>query len=282
MSQKPELKKTSNYGQFVHNQFNRNVDPAKVQRLVESMKIYGYLAHYPMHCIRREDGKLEIKAGHHRFTAAQHLGIPVWYIVAEDGGVSIHELERSSSAWSLRDFVDSYERLGIPSCQELNEYVHQTGIPIGKAASMLLGQLASSNNALPVLKSGNFRIAERGRLHAGVVASLSLCCKESGFEWSTTAQFIEALSRIAMTPEIDIAELKRRIAKYPFLLSRGRRTSDYVAMFESLYNHFSKSRVPLVHLADETARQRNAAKPNASSFMAQTTASHRTAKGITT
>lgn len=69
-----KLLSTKDYSRFELCQFNRSV--AKTKNLRDSMKEHGFIPAYPIHCTLK-GGKLQIKAGHHRFEVAQELGLAV-------------------------------------------------------------------------------------------------------------------------------------------------------------------------------------------------------------
>lgn len=250
----PKFRSTAKYEQFDH--FGVNRDVSKVQRIVDSMKRYGFLPHYPLHCTPGNDGKLVIKDGHHRFAAAQQLGLPVWYVVADDGGVAIHELQHATRAWSIQDFLTSYVRDNRAEYLGIYERYVETGIPLMACMSMMAGQLAGSGNVSNAFKSGRYASTEAGQRHFEIVASVVKEMRDVGVEHATNQNLVNALSRICSAPEVDMVELKRKIRKYPHLVTRHRSDREYLAMLEGLYNYASKERIPLVFLADEAVRRR--------------------------
>jgi ParB-like chromosome segregation protein Spo0J len=72
----PILKQTDNHKMFQLHKLNRNV--GNVDPLKRSMKIFGFLPHKAISCIKSGNGKLTITDGNRRFTAASELGIPFW------------------------------------------------------------------------------------------------------------------------------------------------------------------------------------------------------------
>ena len=134
---------TTNYDRFELFEFNRDV--GKTTALERSMLAYGWHP-YPMHVVKNGSGKLKIKAGHHRFHVARKLGIPCKYVIAEDQGETIQELEVATRPWTLQDYLASYCRVGNEHYINVKNYLELTGIPIQCAISMLAGQTAASGN----------------------------------------------------------------------------------------------------------------------------------------
>jgi hypothetical protein len=251
----PKLLSTRDYDKFELNPQNRDTEPDKLRK---SMERYGFLPQYPLHCVPNGT-KLKIKAGHHRFAVARELGIPVYYVLADDGDIGIHELEAATKPWSLADYLTSYVREGRGYYVEVKQFWTRTDLPLGCCIGMLAGELAASHNKYPGFKAGNYRVTPAGRQHAEAVARLVAAAKEAGSAFATTTPFVQAASRVVIVEEVDLTELERRLGKWNHLLERQRSIRDYVLSLEQVYNHASKERrLPLAFLSDAAARARSA------------------------
>lgn len=191
-----KLLSTKDYSRFELCQFNRSV--AKTKNLRDSMKEHGFIPAYPIHCTLK-GGKLQIKAGHHRFEVAQELGLAVYYVVSDDSA-TIHELEKATNRWTVDDYLESHVRCGSEDYQKLKAYQRETGIPLGMCISMLSGESASSCNKLQAFKDGVFKIS--GQQHADEVKHVVLHCKGLGIE--VNQNFVAALSRCLRVQEFSI------------------------------------------------------------------------------
>lgn len=248
-----KILETNNYDRFELHEFNRDIGRTKY--LEASMKAHGWISAYPMHVVRNGNGKLKIKAGHHRFFVARSLGIPVKFVECSDDA-TIHELEKATTPWSMADYLYSFCRKGKEAYLEVKDYHVKTGISLGSCISMLGGQAAGSNNFADSFKAGTYQI--RDTTHAGIVADIILHCKKCGIKWATHDLFVKAVSRIAWADSFDPIILKHKISTFPYLVERQPNLSAYTDMLESVYNRQNKTRVPLAFLADEAARERNA------------------------
>lgn len=245
---------TRNYALFELHLFNRDVE--KINRLKESMRKHGWIDAYPMHCVREGNGRLRIKAGHHRFTVARELGIPVKYVVCDDDA-TIYELEQATNKWDLPDYLVSHCRTGKADYCEVARYIKETGIGVANAASMFYGEMAGSHNVQDAFKRGDFNI--RDRQHPLVVAQIVRAFREAGVAWAINQQFIQAISRIAKCPQFVLARALQKIAAHGSLCQKQPNLERYMQMFEDIYNRQAKDRVPLVFFADEAAKARNKA-----------------------
>lgn len=253
----PILKSSKDYNKFQLCEFNRSVE--KTKSLLVSMSKHGFIPAYPIHCVYDEDGNLRIKGGHHRFTVAQELGIPFYYVVSSDTA-GIHELEKSTNRWSIADYLRSFVGAGIDAYITIDAYHKRTGIPLGMCVSMMAGECASSNNYADAFKAGSLNI--RGEEHAEKVASLVEFCKTSGVKFASRAMVVVAMSRCSFTPEFDCETFKSRIRANPTELRPCRTLEDQMANFEFVYNLRARAetRLPLVFKANRAMGLRNANK----------------------
>lgn len=156
-----KIQVTRNYDKFELLAFNRDVK--RTTALERSMERYGWIDAYPMHVVPNGGVKLKIKAGHHRFTVAKKLGLPIKYVVCKDQGETIHELEVATTPWTLKNYLDSFVRCERPDYISVKEYHEKTGINLSQCISMLGGDLASSHNMGKKFKDGTYKVKEWGR-----------------------------------------------------------------------------------------------------------------------
>ncbi len=246
-----KLNATKNYGLFELATFNRDVN--KTKKLEASMKQHGYIPAYPLHVVRNGNGKLLIKAGHHRFEVAQRLGIPVFYIICEDTA-TIQEMEGATNPWTLKSYLQSFSRCGMADYQVVAEYVERTGIPLVCAMSMLGGHSAGSGNFQRAFKAGTYRIA--GKDHAEQVATIIQRCKDAGFKYATANLFVAAMSRSLRVSSFSAKKFMQRVESRAGLLCRQVHLDAYMDMIESIYNHGSQSKIPLAFMAKQAAQDR--------------------------
>jgi hypothetical protein len=206
-----------------------------------------------MHVIRR-NGKLMIKARHHRFFVAKALGLSVKYIVCDDQS-TIHELEQATNPWDLKDYLVSYDRCGYAPYGTVMRYQARTGIPLMACISMLGGQSAGSNNKVNAFKDGRFELGDP--THSEIVADIILHCKKKcKIPWVTNTMFVKAVSKVTWVEEFQPSHLKKKISTFPFLLEKKPDVASYVEMLEQVYNRQNKNPIPLAFLAEQTARAR--------------------------
>lgn len=252
------IQETTNYDRFELFEFNRDV--GKTTALERSMLAYGWLDPYPMHVVKNGSGKLKIKAGHHRFHVARKLGIPCKYVIAEDQGETIQELEVATRPWTLQDYLASYCRVGNEHYINVKNYLELTGIPIQCAISMLAGQTAASGNQNKKFKAGTYKVSDEK--HAYDVACLVIGCSDRGVKFARNFGFVQALSAVCRVKEFDNELFLARVKLHVGMMTAQPAKDAYLSVIEQVYNYGGgrKARLPIAFLAKEVATQRNAVK----------------------
>ena len=251
-----KILESNNYNKFELTPINRAVQ--KTRKLQISMQKYGWLDAYPAHVVRNGTGKLQIKAGHHRFEVAKKLGIPIKYVECHDNA-SIHELEGASRKWTAEDYLDSFVRMGVPAYITVQDYRERTGIGLRCCIALLAGHSATSGGGLSEhFAKGTYRLGNMS--HARVVENIVAQARISGFPYWKNAGFVNAVSKISYADGFASEVMKEKIRTFAHFMKKQASTQDYLEMLESIYNRQSREKTPLAFLAEEAARKRNAVK----------------------
>jgi hypothetical protein len=253
----PQVKMTKNYDLFEMHPCNRPLhknDPVET-----SMRRVGFMPSSPLHCIKNGNGKLKIIRGHHRFSIAKKLGLPVYYII-DNSNTDIFELEGSSTgSWNAGDFAVARARAGNADIQKMLDFKDRHGLTLGSASSLMMGQSAISNNAPKQIKSGRFKVGDMD--HANKVVRLTDMLRERGVAFASSSGFVAAVSAALRIPEIDYSQLVHRASMYSHVLSKRGTVREYLQEIEGLYNYNSKKKLfPLAIRAEEVSRERAVAK----------------------
>lgn len=248
-----QILESNNYSKFTMTDFNR--DAEKTKELEASFREFGWIDACPLHVVRDDDGKLRIKQGHHRFIAAQKIGIPVKYVECNDKA-PIHRLERTTRRWSMEDFLTSHCRDGRPEYTKVREYCEESGITLQAAISMLGGQSAGSGNFSDAFKSGDYEVNESSN-HAYVVENIVLHMKKHRVKFYNNNLMVQAISKVVWLKEFDVIQFKSKIKSFNSFMEKKANLDQYLDMVEDIYNRQSRSKLPLKFLATEEAKRRN-------------------------
>lgn len=224
---------TKNYDKFELHEFNRSIH--SIERLQESMKTHGWIDAYPMHVVENGNSKLKIKSGHHRFEAARSLKIPVKYIVCEDDS-TIHELERTTTSWSMKDYLESFCRIGVPSYLKLNEFYRKYQIPLRTSITLMMSGKAVEVGGYQtdIFKSGKFDVGNPS--HAYTIGEIVIRLDDLGIDFCRNSRFVIALSNVLHVDGVSSDELLKKITNHIYAMSRQPDVEGYVNMLEKVYN----------------------------------------------
>ena len=247
-----QIKATIDYKMFEMLPFNRDVE--RIKFLETSMRRYGFLDAYPLHVVKNGNKKLKIKAGHHRFTVARKLHIPVKYVVCDDGGVSIYELEKATRQWKMDDYLSSYCRQGLPEYLKVQKYKRETGIALGMCIALLGGHTGSGNLA-DKFKRGEYACSDDGL--ADTIADIVEVCRVHIQPVATNANFVRALARVIFVDQFSPKKFKTKVKSCGArLLEPALKIEEHSANIERIYNHRTSNKIPLSFLADQAAKDR--------------------------
>jgi hypothetical protein len=249
-----KIMETSNTKMFELLNINRDVD--KIEFLMALMAREGWCDAYPLNCYQLTNGKLVIKDGHHRFEAACNLGIPIKYVVCNDG-LTIYEIDRATQKWDMADFMNSYSRGGSAEYEKVREYCKRTGISIACAMPMMTGAVAGGTQYNKKFKTGGYECKDTSR--AEVIADIVQFCKNCNITWAHNNRLVMALSRMSFVDGFSANRLKKKIGAYPHMVTKRPHVEGYMEMIDEIYNYKSKNadKVPLKFLADKETRERS-------------------------
>lgn len=154
--------KTTDYDGFVFTDWNRDVTPVRVAKMVNSIKKYGWL---PEPVLVNE--RFEVIDGQSRVKALEKCGLPVEFIVK--GGVGMEEckaLNLFQQNWGIEDFIDSYvaerNRHYIWLRQLVDEYRG-----LGKSIVCSIACFPTEQHSgqyADIIKNGDFKVSEQNKV----------------------------------------------------------------------------------------------------------------------
>jgi len=249
-----KIQTTKDYRLFQrHSNENRCLNMKKHKKLMESMKLYGFLACFPI-VVCEDNSVLVIKDGQHRHMIAESLGLPIHYvIVKEDFDIAI--VNSAAKTWQLIDYAEKHAANGKNDYREGLDFSQTHGLPIGTAFSLLAGT-TSFGNFQAAFIDGNFKVKDRK--WAESVASLY--GPMSGLSPSLrNARFTEACMAVCRTDGFDLRRMLRCAERCRELLVSYSTKDAYLEMLEKVYNFGQKNLIGLKSLAQMAMRTRNAA-----------------------
>ena len=244
---------SSNYSQFKFNPHQRTFQPTKVNDLARKMVTNGFPPSMAISVYRGKPFELIINTGHHRFAAAQKLGIPVLYIIEDqwtlqqmvDEGVT-------GSMWGLQEAAIAFAKGGNKDYADLLVFSLK-GLPLSMAASLLTGEMASSGNARERVLAGTFKI--KTREHARKFTNLFDEFADR-IPAVKNRHFIACYSKCLLTPQFYEAAFLRRLKANPLMLEKTRNEEQMMKRIEEIYNFKSTNKIPLAFFVTKNSKER--------------------------
>ena len=250
-----KISSTKNYRLFArHSGENRPLDIAKHKKLMDSMKLYGFLPCFPIIVVRNSKGEMIVKDGQHRLAIAESLGLPVHY-TEESVDFDVAIVNSSAMVWRLRDYAQKHAANGLKSYQEGMDFADQYGLPIGTAFSLLYGTTTFSNCTNAFI-DGTWKVKDRKWAGAVAQAYVPLTKLSPAMK---NARLIEACMAICRVEAFDVSRLISGAERCREKLVAYSTRDAYLDMLEVVYNFGRKQLVGLKSLAVMAMRERNLA-----------------------
>jgi hypothetical protein len=245
-----QVRVTGDYDRFTVTKENRGIVQGHVRKLARSMNEYGWIDSFPMMVVARGD-KLEIRDGQNRFRAAQQLGIPVKYVLTENGqsAIPIAELNKYQKTWTVMDHCKSYANEGDKDYQTLINFMAEESMSM-TAAVCLLSQGSPNNETL---KNGNFKVKDLEWARQSA-AHLRHLCKV--MPWSpNTAPFVRVFTKACRVASFDPATFGKKVEQNPEKVANMATEQGIAAMMEEVYNYRNRQPIPLAYEISRVAAE---------------------------
>src|SRR5262245_62130133 len=214
MSGKRSIQVTKNYRLFHSNVENRPLDMKKHRKLLESMKLYGFLKCFPLVVVRDKEGNLVLKDGQHRLMIAEMLNLPVYWI-EETTDFDVALVNCTAKIWQLRDYAMKHANNGGKAYQDGMDFADRHGFSIGVAFALRAGT-TSFNNCQAQFIDGSFRVKDQAWAEAvaGIYGPLVIMAPQLKGQ-----RFIEACMCVCRVAEFDAGRLLVGAKRAPQLLA---------------------------------------------------------------
>lgn len=246
------IKTTSDYSQFQLMEQNRDVsmENRKAKNLAKSMQQHGWLNAFPLMAKKRK-GKLIVIDGQHRLAIAREYGIPVKYVI-EDVEVDVAQLNDTSHAWTITDFVNRYAKEGHKEYIDLIEFSERYGISVNMSSGLLCNT-SSPGNVLHKVKAGTFRITNRPMATSIAECYRGLSVINPAF---TKTNALKVLFACFQVPYFNPSRLLSGAEKKSAEIKSITKMDLFFDLFEELYNYNRKEKHPLRFDAEQAMSAR--------------------------
>lgn len=234
----PKIHSTREFDKFNLSPKNRAVSYNHVQELIKAIKANNMLDVNPI----LVDDDFNIIAGQHRFLAAKHLNIPIYYIkkndVPDEYYLKSNFLQKTTTQQTAIDYYLTTNE--ATHYRELERVKKEFGLPCGSAA-MLLGE--SGHNHSRAVMRGEFRLesdekVRNKRLQRYREVYDILHDKDFKYERVyKTLPFVRGLCKLIDAVDMNWPRFLLRLRTHWFMLDCAMPNSDYwVDRFLKVYN----------------------------------------------
>ena len=233
---------TDEFNRFKRLQGNRSVTPLRVKKLMKSISEHGYIGSPAV-----INEKWEIVDGQARVEACRVLNEPIPFVIREGAGIKeCVALNRYTTTWSLRDYIEMYVEYGNESyiyLLNLMKRYERQGISLRTIFYATTG-LSGSNEKI---KSGQYvcdkhHYEEAIRMLDYVVTSIPYIKKAA----ARKDYYFNALCFTWMNPEVDNSTMIQRLYQHQSEIIAVARLEDALMTLEQIYNYRTRKKVYLV------------------------------------
>ena len=247
---------TKNYRLFTVSDENRPRNAKKHRKLRESMQQYGFLASFPIVCVRDKAGALVVKDGQHRLMFAEELDLPVSYAVeATDFDVAV--VNSTAKVWSLVDYAQKHAAHGVQSYVDGLAFADRYRLPIGTAFALLAGT-TSFGNVQEAFISGGFKVRDRAWAESVAVLYVGLIAISRNVQ---NQRCIEACMAVCRVEGFDLNRMLQGAQRHREALVSYSTRDGFLEMLETIYNFGRRQLVPLKINAIQAMRERQPVRP---------------------
>ena len=222
---------TTDYGIFRSITSNREVDEAHVKRLMESIQRENLLHLRPLD-VTEDFGVVD---GQHRLEAAERLGLPIYYQLGQLTQRHISVLNSVSKHWNTLDYLNFFTIEGYDEYKKVSHFVGQHP-KIGISSTLCLLSESSRGN-LPGFRAGEFKVTRTEGAEQVATYLDSLAAQYPHFKFAYSDTFVKAVDMLVRTGRYEHERMLRKIDQQPRSLVRCPSVTEYVKLFEELYNY---------------------------------------------
>lgn len=251
VGQPNKIESTTNYDRFVFKRGNRPVR-GRVVSLIAAIDKHNQLAEYPILVSERNDGKLEIADGQHRFEAAKALKVPIFFIKSRHQ-ITIEQIAAANqlqASWNLTDWMESWIGRENEEYVKLKNFARTFQLPITVSMELIGGSLGGTQT--DQFKKGKFKVNDLafGQTVGHVLGALR------GHLPVADLRLVRAIMRVLRIPGVNIDRLIKKLVAHASSFERQATWLKYVELIERLYNRnvHIDDRLSLVFEVDQLER----------------------------
>lgn len=255
MKTQTKIESSVKYAEFSFLTGNRPIDTTnpKYRKVRASLKKNGWIESFPATVIIKS-GKKFLIDGQNRFTAAKELGLPVVFVTIKNN-IKISELSECNRPWNSNDYAGSHASEGNINFQRLVAFCARHNISAARAGNLLNAKskmmIDSSGGTAAMVKNGTFKFTSEGLHHAEEVLRV---CSHLPQQLRKNRAANAAIARILLINDVNPDTLIQKLDSNTATITPKATVSDYIQMFELVYNKRNQSPVAIAMKVMEYTR----------------------------
>ncbi len=225
---------TKDYSLFKKLDTNRDLNMEHLDRLTESMR-RGYLI-----CPIIVNDKFEIIDGQHRFTAAQNLGLPIYFFIVNGYGMQeVKVLNTTIQKWTKRNFLESFVKMGVEPYVQMDNFMRTyPDFTISVTEAILIDKTNPYNHSAhhdrQAFEDGRLQISNIDRSREIAEKLMMIKSYYAGFN---RRSFVSAMMHVFRTKDYDHNWFIQQLERRPNALQDRMNIDEYRLLIEEVYNH---------------------------------------------
>jgi ParB/Sulfiredoxin domain len=240
------MNKTTKYEIFKYLDRNRKLSKQHLKELQKSIEADNRLPENPI--IVNE--KLEIIDGQHRLEVAKNLGLPIYYVVAQEAGMDTVIRLQIQKGWSAMDYIINWEKAGKVDYEILHSFINYYRLPITLSVKLLgdmvktKKSLGGGGDATEIIRNGNFKVKslKKSQEFAERYKEVYNLIKRP---FARSRPFILAIKELFECPEYEHERLLTKLKYYAGKLTPEQSVNEYLRDIERIYNLKAKVDIKL-------------------------------------
>lgn len=231
---------TKDYGQFRFLKGNRDLDEAKIKRIMRSVENGLEFFQYCPIMVNNDGYVID---GQHRFYVCKKLGKHIFYVVVPDFSLrQVAEMNNNASKWKDKDYLNCYVDVGIKDYKTLLDFITEYELNIGIAISLLAqGKVHGSGGERDNFREGLFKVRflDEALNFMHWADDFAPYC-----ETYKTRSFLQAVEVLRENPDNApvIVELIEKLSKHSLTIEKRSTPKEYLAHMEDLFNFRNSKR----------------------------------------
>ena len=229
----PKVKKSTDYARFQFLDWNRAINQANLKKLIEENEKNFQLHKFPILI----DSDFNIIDGQHRFTAAQKLGAPVYFIQEEELAEfqSVTSVNRAGKTHTMQDMIQMSAKAGNKNAVILLSVHRSFGckFDLGMIARLFSQDARSSGRLTEELRDSGSVAIPNQKLGMEILTALD----SAEFPDATTMRVAMAIKDFCKATKVPAKNVVERLNKKVHLWRKTADIPQAIELVLDLYNH---------------------------------------------